>query len=394
MKGKLSLETYMGRICACAMLLSGSACTREPESARTREPEPEKTYQDPWANPNEKTGQYVAESFESAELHEGRYSVYDYEFKGKGPAHTLSDVRKYGLDHAGSRGSDVHVKMHVEWPEWRAGLTKDALAKVRKAILWMNFVLVPMPCPHTGPESLGETEDSLRERNKELWAKEGMDRDIEEFGLQPADWATLCCDALSYETGRLPASNNGRISTKALEAGLAEIKANAQACYKCETPEKLNDGWWHYCSQWSFGVDQHIDLPFGPEAKEDAKWYERPVLCVWVEGYDDDGGNGCHCRYCSKVYSLPDGIELGVEDYFAPGKLKKLSAFVTERLYRELLAADEATQRLEYPLDLEEASMLVSKAGVRWTWPAYSILPGCYCTPSVFIKWRELEAFK
>ncbi|MBO6066540.1 MAG: hypothetical protein J6P80_00080, partial [Kiritimatiellae bacterium] len=156
----------------------------------------------------------------------------------------------------------------------------------------------------------------------------------------------------------------------------------------------LNDGWWHYCSQWSFGVDQHIDLPFGPEAKEDAKWYERPVLCVWVEGYDDDGGNGCHCRYCSKVYSLPDGIELGVEDYFAPGKVKKLSAFVTERLYRELLAADEATQRLEYPLDLEEASMLVSKAGVRWTWPAYSILPGCYCTPSVFIKWRELEAFK
>ncbi|MBO4286956.1 MAG: hypothetical protein J5985_02185, partial [Kiritimatiellae bacterium] len=82
------------------------------------------------------------------------------------------------------------------------------------------------------------------------------------------------------------------------------------------------------------------------------------------------------------------------KDYFAAGKLKKLSAFVTKRLCKELFEEGEAGERLNHPLDLDEAYMLVSKEGVKWTWGAYSILPGCYGTPSVFIKWEELEAFK
>lgn len=417
MKGKTSVNVRMGRICSCAILLSCAACTREQDEAsqatcsnreeqvsECSEPEDshearqfeysDEFYKDPYANPNEKIGQQLSESFEPAELHGGRYSVHSFEFKGKGLAHKMSDVRKCGLDHMGSRGSDVHVKIHVEWPEERSGLTKDALAKVRKAILWMNFVLVPMPCPYTSPESLGETEESLLKRNKELWAKEGEDRDLEGFGLQPADWATLCSGALSFETGRLPAKDDGRVTTKSLELGLAEIKDHAKACYRCDLPEKANDSRSHQCSRWTFDVEQHVDMPFGQTAKESSKWYERPVLCVWVDGYDDDCGNGCHARYCSKVYSLPDGIELGLEDYFATGKLKKLSAFAAKRLYSELLEEDEAKSRLECPPDLEGASMLVTKDGVKWTWAAYSILPGCYGTPSVFIRWEDLEAFK
>ncbi len=54
----------------------------------------------------------------------------------------------------------------------------------------------------------------------------------------------------------------------------------------------------------------------------------------------------------------------------------------------------EAKERSEYPLDLDEACMLVSKDGIKWTCEAYSILPGCYGAPSAFIKWDELEAFK
>ena len=421
MKDKMSLAVCIGRICPCAILLSCAACSREQDEEYPaiganleeaadqqvlensdsvdqqdgQESEgPDALYKDPYANPKDKVGQQISEGFEPAERHGGRYSVYSYEFKGKGLAHKMSDVRKYELNHTGSRGSYVTVKVHIEWPEERSGLTKDALAKVRKAILWMNFVLVPMPCPYVSPEALGETQETLEKLNKELWAKEGEDRDLEGFGLQPADWATLCCGVLSYETGRLPAKDDGRVTTKSLESGLAEIKAYAQACYKCESLDKENDGFSHYCSQWSYDVDQHVDMPFGLAAKENPKWYERPVLCIWVEGYDNDGGNGCHSSYCSKVYSLPDGIELGLKDFFAPGKLKKLSAFVTKRLYKELRDVDEAMERSKYPLDLEEAYMLVSKDGVKWTWGAYTILPGCYGTPSVFIKWEELEAFK
>ncbi len=404
-----------GRICSCALLLLCAACSCEQDNDHLalfahledgvdqysieqhdeRDSEgPDDLYKDPYANPNEKIGCQMTESFESAELHDGRYSVYSYEFKGKGPAHKMSDVRKYGLDHMGSRGSDVSVKIHVEWPEERSGLAKDALAKVRKTILWMNFALVPIPCPYVSPKSLGETEETLEKRNKELWAEEGEDRDLEGFGLQPADWMRLCSDAVSSETGRRPAEDGGCVTTQSLELGLTEMKAHAQACYKCEPPEQMNNSWWHCCSQWTFDVDQHVDMPFGFTAKEDPKWYEHPVICIWVDGYDNDGGNGCHSSYCSKVYSLPDGIELGVEDYFAAGKLKKLSAFVTKRLCKELLDAGEAKEMSKCPLDLDEAYMLVSKDGIRWTWPAYSILPGYYGTPSVFIKWEELEDFK
>ena len=421
MNGKTLIKVRLGRICSCAILLLCAACSREQDEAdQTLSADQEEAvdqqvsensdsadrqdgqgpegsddlYKAPYANPDDTVGQQISESFEPDILHEGRYSVYAYEFKGRGPAHKMSDVRKYGLDHTGSCGSDVSVKVHVEWPEERCGLTKDALAKVRKAILWMNFVLVPMPCPYVSPEALGETQQTLEKLNKELWAKEGEDRDLEGFGLQPADWAKLCCGVLSCETGRLPAKDDGRVTTKSLESGLAEIKKQAKACWKCEPPEKMNDSWWHCCSQWSYDVDQHIDMPFDLAAKENPKWYERPVLCVWVDGYDNDGGNGCHSSYCAKVYSLPDGIELGLKDYFAAGKLKKLSAFVTKRLCKELFEEGEAGERLNHPLDLDEAYMLVSKEGVKWTWGAYSILPGCYGTPSVFIKWEELEAFK
>ena len=359
--------------------------------------EQDEVYQDPYADPDVKVGQEASEQVETADRHEGRYSVHKYMFKGKGPAHKMADVKKYELDHMGSRGSEVSVKVHIEWPEEQSGLSKEALAKVRKTILWMAFAHTPEVKPYSVPESLGETEESLRKHDKELWAKEGSSRDIDdEFGLQPADWAKLVGDALSHKTGRMPAKDDGRVSTKALELGMSGIKEHAQTCYKCEPPEKMNDHWWHCCSQWSFIVDLHLDWPFGVTAKENAKWYERPVLCVWNEGYDRDGGQGCHDCYCSKVFSLPDGRELGIEDYFAPEKLKALSAFVTKRFLHENYEPEEAARREQWPFDLTEddVSMLVNREGVKWTWGPYTVLPGAHGAPSIFFKWEELEAFK
>ena len=365
-----------------------SGCSREQDEV----------YHDPYADPTVKVGQQQAsEQIEPADKHEGRYSVHKYEFKGKGPAHKMSDVKKYELDHMGSRGSDVSVKVHIEWPDEQSGLSKEALAKVRKTILWMAFAHTPEVKPYSAPESLGETEESLRKRDKELWAREGENREIDdEFGLQPADWAKLVGDALSHKTGRIPAKDDGRVTTKALELGVSGIKEHAQASYQCKPPENVNGHWWHYCSQWSFIVDLHLDWPFGVTPKENAEWYERPVICVCNEGYDRDGGNGCHDSYCSKVFSLPDGQELGIEDYFAPDKLKALAAFVTKRFYGEHLEDEEVAEKSKYPLDLtgDEVSMLVTKDGVKWTWDPYSVLPGCDGAPSIFIKWQDLKEFR
>ena len=387
MEERSSIKICMGSVWCCAMLLACTACSREQDEL----------YQDPYANPNVKVGCQVSESVEPADRHEGRYSVHKYVFKGKGPAHKMSDVKKYDLDHTGSRGSDVSVKIHIEWPEENSGLTKDALAKVRKTILWIAFAHTPEVTPYSVPESLGETEETLRRRDKELWAMEGKDREIDdEFGLQPADWARLVYDALSYETGQIPAKDDGRVTSKSLELGMAGIKEYAQTCYKCKPPEEANDHWWHYCSQWSFMVDLHLDWPFGLASKENSKWYERPVLCVWNEGCDVDGGNGCHDSYCSKVFSLPDGRELGIKDYFAHDKLNALATFVTKRLFENDIDDEELEERLNWPLDLTggEVSMLVSKKGVKWTWAPYSILPGSEGAPSIFITWDDLEAFK
>lgn len=108
----------------------------------------------------------------------------------------------------------------------------------------MAFAHTPEVVPYTVPESLGETEESLRRRNKELWAiQEGEIRDIEEFGLQPSDWAKLVNDALSHKNGRLPAKDDERINTEALELGMAGIKEYAQSCYKCAQPKMMNGGW-------------------------------------------------------------------------------------------------------------------------------------------------------
>ena len=362
------------------------ACSRENE-----------VYQDPCADPNVRVGQHETEQIEPADKHDGRFSVHRYEFSGKGPAHKMADVKKYELDHMGSRGSDVSVKVHIEWPESQSGLSKDALAKVRKTILWMAFAHTPEVKPYSVPESLGETEESLRKHDKELWAKDGDNREIDdEFGLQPADWTKLVGDALSHKTGRIPAKDDGRVTTKALELGMSGIKKHAQSSYQCKPPENVNGHWWHYCSQWSFIVDLHLDWPFGVTPKENAEWYERPVITVWNEGYDRDGGNGCHDCYCSKVFSLPDGRELGVEDYFAPDKLKALSAFVTKRFYSEHLEEEEVAEKSKYPLDLtgDEVSMLVTKEGVKWTWDPYSVLPGCDGAASIFIKWQDLKEFQ
>lgn len=156
----------------------------------------------------------------------------------------------------------------------------------------MAFAHTPEIKPYSVPEALGETEESLRKRNKELWAKEGENGEVDEYGLQPSDWAKLVSDALSHNVGRIPVKDGVHITTKLLEFGMLGIKNHAKCCYVCDPPEKLHDSWFHHCSQWRFRIDLHLEWPFGVTVKDDAKWYERPILYVYNDGYDCDGEQG------------------------------------------------------------------------------------------------------
>ena len=74
-----TLKVHRHRICSCAILLLCAACSREPD---------------------DEVGQQISESLEPDTRQEEWYAVYASEFKGKGPAHTMSDIEKYGLDHS------------------------------------------------------------------------------------------------------------------------------------------------------------------------------------------------------------------------------------------------------------------------------------------------------
>ena len=101
---KWLVKVTMGSAYSFLIALLCIACSREQEEV----------YQDPYADPNVKVGQQASEQIEPADKHEGQYSFHKYEFKGKGPAHKMADVKKYDLDHMGNRGSDVSVKVHIE----------------------------------------------------------------------------------------------------------------------------------------------------------------------------------------------------------------------------------------------------------------------------------------
>lgn len=153
----------------------------------------------------------------------------------------------------------------------------------------------------------------------------------------------------------------------------------------------------HACSQWIFEADVRLEWPFGMTANEGAEWYERPVLYVRNEGFDRDGGHGCHSSYFAKVYGLPDGMELNVEDYFDNDKLKALAEFIWKRYAPENMEPDkrriceeEAKKNDEPILDFREMNMQVTKDGIKWTWCPDSL----GYVPSVSCTWDELKAFR
>ena len=158
----------------------------------------------------------------------------------------------------------------------------------------------------------------------------------------------------------------------------------------------MYDSWYHYCSEWCFRIDLRLEWPFGVTAKDNAKWYERPVLYVCNDGYDCDGGHGYHGRVCAKVFSLPDGKELGIEDYFAKEKLAALLEAVIKRLQEDGFNKEELAGVLKSPLDLESdyVFMIVKKEGITWSWRPDTIFSAKDGTPSAFFKWEELESFK
>ena len=342
----------------------------------------------------EKVEREVSENTEPASQHDGMYSVYEYSFKGKGREHTKKEKRKYCISNSEGccfpgNHSEVEAKWHVEWPYENSGLTSDALAKVRKAILCMAFASEEeVLCEYI------ESEDTDRWKER-----------YEDNTLSISDMLWL---VLSQGIGKTPMKDDGRVSVNPLEVAMEGLKEHAESCLMCTPMQR-----YHQCSHWNFTADVRLKWPFGTSKKEGGKWYEKPILCVEHYGYSNDGGHGCHSFSCSEIYSLPDGIELKTEDFFAEDKLEELKLFVLERLIKELnmdfeefqsnyivtseTGWEEKTEELvkkDFSITSSYVTIQVNEQGMEWIWNAYYILPGAWGMPSVFIKWEDLEPFK
>ena len=212
-------------------------------------------------------------------------------------------------------------------------------------------------------------------------------------GLSPKALAKVRKAVLSMVFGRDLGDDGEWTPPDSIFKAKEMMRARAMKLYYCTPLERF-----HVCSGWMFTADQHLGWPFGVEASKSGKWYEKPVLSVWNDGYSNDRGNGCHSFFSSKVYSLPDGEELGAEDYFAKDKLDDLGKLVFKRLMNDNgLSGDdvfEENQKMDkVDLKAKYVNMLVLSKGVKWTLDPYSLFAGCYGVLSVTIEWKDLEPF-
>lgn len=328
----------------------------------------------------------------------GCFSLYTYSFKGEGKKHTKEEIEKYDIQKNmfGVYYPCVKSECKIEWPEEESGLTPAALAKVRRAILWMAFPQTePFGClSYERLKGLGETPGSILkylgmiDTNKWEYLDHYICDSVEDGYLSNSGNFVLSEFVLSSYMGKLPATEGDEVGDDCLRFSLDYAKKYANECFECKL---TND---HQCSQYTFDATVELSWPFGLKAKEGAKWYERPILCVNYSGYANDGGNGNHSMNMSKIYSLPDGEEQIFKDYFDSNKLEDLKDFVKKRVIRDWLEnSEEGIKEMEaFGFYLDD--ILVSEDGMMFKWPPYAILPGSGGSPEVLIEWKDLELFK
>ena len=328
----------------------------------------------------------------------GAFSLYTYSFSGEGKEHTKEEIEKYDISYPFNSSvyySEVESKVSIEWPELESGLTPAALAKVRRTILWMAFSqVVPFGfIPYDRLKGLGETKESILkyldiiDTNEWDYLDHYITESAEDGEISKSGNFCLAGFLRSHFVGKLPAKEGDEVGDDCLMASLAFAKQYVNECYEC----KLESG--HQCSRYDFTAQIDLSWPFGLKAKEGAKWYEQPVMCLKYWGYANDGGNGDHSDNDLKIYRLPDGEELSFEDYFASDKLKALEALVKQRLISDWINNDEdgkaELERNGFYLD----DIKISEKGMLFKWPVYAILSRPWASPEVFIEWKDLEPF-
>jgi len=151
---------------------------------------------------------------------------------------------------------------------------------------------------------------------------------------------------------------------------------------------------------WDFSGDVELDWPFGTSPQDGAEWYARPVIVAKNDGNSSFRWE-CGCTYytVARTFSIPDGREMTVDDYFDRGKMKELSALVWHRLLESVFPSDDEARKDMGERDInlrdrDSVFMRVMSGGICFYFAPYSIFSGAEGVTKAFLKWGELSKFR
>ena len=151
---------------------------------------------------------------------------------------------------------------------------------------------------------------------------------------------------------------------------------------------------------WEFSGDVELDRPFGASPQDGAEWYARPVIVAKNDG-NSSFWRECGCTYytIARTFSIPDGREMTVDDYFDRGKMKELSALVWRRLLESVFPFDDETRKGmgHRDINLRDRNLIfmrVMSGGICFYFAPYSIFSGADGVTKAFLKWGELSKFR
>ncbi len=151
---------------------------------------------------------------------------------------------------------------------------------------------------------------------------------------------------------------------------------------------------------WDFSGDVKLDWPFGISPQDGAEWYARPVIVAKNDGNSSFRWE-CGCTYytVARTFSIPDGREMTVDDYFDRGKMKELSALVWHRLLESVFPSDDEARKDMGERDInlrdrDSVFMRVMSGGICFYFAPYSIFSGAEGVTKAFLKWGELSKFR
>ena len=151
---------------------------------------------------------------------------------------------------------------------------------------------------------------------------------------------------------------------------------------------------------WEFSGDVELDRPFGASLQDGAEWYARPVIAAKNDGNSSFRWE-CGCTYytIARTFSIPDGREMTVDDYFDRGKMKELSALVWRRLLESVFPFDDETRKGmgHRDINLRDRNLIfmrVMSGGICFYFAPYSIFSGADGVTKAFLKWGELSKFR